>query len=280
MYTEPQRVREEPTPEVEPGQQPELQSAPYIPTSPPTPQPQSVPTPKPKPVPETTPEPPESIPEPPSAEEPELEQPPVPEPEAPVKPEPETPEITEPATPPIALRHPVPGAPVTQWFGKNPQMYKKWGLAGHEGIDFGCRKGTKVSAAADGKVLHCGTSAGYGPLGIYVVLEHHWGDVKGFSVYAHLSEVDKNITVGKKLSVGAKLGESGDTGNVTGPHLHFALLLCDQELDGYVGPKNMGSVWWHDPKPFIAEFNVAGTPNWIEDIDPDHVCGGPPIDYL
>lgn len=44
-------------------------------------------------------------------------------------------------------------APITQAFGENPVVYARFGLAGHNGVDFGVLVGTTVHAAADGEVV-------------------------------------------------------------------------------------------------------------------------------
>ena len=46
----------------------------------------------------------------------------------------------------IKLIVPVIG-PLTQLFGENPEIYKKWGYAGHNGVDYGIPNGTPVGAA-------------------------------------------------------------------------------------------------------------------------------------
>ena len=62
----------------------------------------------------------------------------------------------------IKLMFPV-GGPITQYFGENPDIYKKWGYAGHNGVDFGIPNGTPIIAAADGTVEKVGfEDGGYG----------------------------------------------------------------------------------------------------------------------
>lgn len=121
-------------------------------------------------------------------------------------------------TPPIApqvkrLVWPVVG-PVTQHFGEPPAVF---GQAGHNGIDIAVAEGTPVVAIADGVVMFTGNDApGYGN---YVRCYHP--SISSHSFYAHLSEVD--VQVGQPVKQGDTLGASGNTGNSTGPHLHFEL---------------------------------------------------------
>lgn len=139
----------------------------------------------------------------------------------------------------LVLHLPVAGYPrISQPFGSNSAIYKQFGLAGHEGIDFACPTGTAVMAASNGKVWRAGDSKG--PWGTRVILQHSFG----FTVYAHLSSVW--IPPGRGVMTGQLLGYSGATGNVTGPHLHFCLAL-PQENPGYACPAVMGNFWWHDP---------------------------------
>lgn len=85
----------------------------------------------------------------------------------------------------------------------------------HEGIDYAAAEGTDIWAAADGVVYETGFSAEYGN---YVVLRHINGEM---TYYFHC----KGITVKKDDEVkrGDKIGTVGQTGQATGPHLHFAL---------------------------------------------------------
>jgi len=107
--------------------------------------------------------------------------------------------------------------PVTQLFGENPQDYKY--TNGHAGIDWGCPKGTNVLATMAGMVLradyhhNADGSDGYGK---HVRIQHENGWV---SIYGHLS--DFAVSKGQNVLAGEVIGASGNTGNSTGPHLHF-----------------------------------------------------------
>lgn len=85
----------------------------------------------------------------------------------------------------------------------------------HRGIDYATPIGTTVVATVGGTVVHAGRG-GMGPsFGIHVVIE-----TKGiFHIYAHLSS--ESVKVGQKVVTGQKIGLTGATGNVTGPHLHY-----------------------------------------------------------
>jgi len=93
----------------------------------------------------------------------------------------------------------------------------------HEGIDVQVPDGTRIYAAESGKVIYSGRLGGYGQL---VVLKHA-GPYS--TVYAHLSE--RNVDVGEFVEKGAEIGESGSSGNATGPHLHFEIRRSQRPTD-------------------------------------------------
>ena len=102
----------------------------------------------------------------------------------------------------------------------------------HTGVDIDASKGTEILAAGPGIVV----SAGWGlytevegdisdPYGQAVVVHHDFG-YKGqslYTVYAHMSKII--AVVGQHVETGDVLGLVGDTGETTGPHLHFEVRL-------------------------------------------------------
>jgi murein DD-endopeptidase MepM/ murein hydrolase activator NlpD len=85
--------------------------------------------------------------------------------------------------------------------------------AGHRALDIAVPVGTPVRATMDGRVVHAGWNAqGYGNL---VIVEN--GPYRTY--YAHLDRVP--VGVGETVRAGAVVGYSGNTGNSTGPHLHY-----------------------------------------------------------
>lgn len=88
----------------------------------------------------------------------------------------------------------------------------------HSGQDFAVPGGTVVMAAHGGTVVKAGgNGAGDGPAyGNALVINHGNGT---FSQYAHLSRVD--VKVGQVVKTGQHIALSGNTGNSSGPHLHF-----------------------------------------------------------
>ena len=93
---------------------------------------------------------------------------------------------------------------------------KTQGIHGNNGVDIGASQGTGVVAAASGRVI-LARSGGYnGGYGSMIVIEHERGIQ---TLYAHLRAV--YVTQGQMVTQGQVIGEVGNTGRSTGPHLHF-----------------------------------------------------------
>lgn len=94
----------------------------------------------------------------------------------------------------------------------------------HTGLDMSAPTGTPAGATDDGVVIATGYD-GYG-YGNYVVLGHPGGRA---SLYAHLAQ--SLVRAGDKVTQGQPVGLVGSTGNSTGPHLHFEVLVQGLPLD-------------------------------------------------
>lgn len=93
---------------------------------------------------------------------------------------------------------------------------KTQGLHGYNGIDFGASRGTPVFASASGQVIIARSSGYNGGYGKYVVISHDNGTQ---TLYGHLNAV--GVSVGQSVGQGQYIGDVGNTGRSTGPHLHF-----------------------------------------------------------
>lgn len=94
---------------------------------------------------------------------------------------------------------------------------------GHIALDFGVPVGTPVKATMDGKVVYAGwNNEGYGNL---VIVEN--GPYRTY--FAHLSKIP--VKVGEKVSAGNVVGYSGNTGNSTGPHLHYEVRKNGKQIN-------------------------------------------------
>ncbi|WP_030421963.1 M23 family metallopeptidase [Streptomyces sp. SCSIO 75703] len=105
---------------------------------------------------------------------------------------------------------------LTASFAQNGGMW----ASKHSGQDFAVPVGTDVVAVHGGTVVKAGgNGAGDGPAyGNAVVIKHGSGT---YSQYAHLSRVD--VKVGQVVKTGQHIAKSGNTGNSSGPHLHFEI---------------------------------------------------------
>lgn len=83
----------------------------------------------------------------------------------------------------------------------------------HSGMDFSANIGTPVYATGDGRVTKVGWESGYGKI---IKIDHGFGYV---TWYAHLN--DYKVRVGQRVVRGEVIGEVGNTGKSTGPHLHY-----------------------------------------------------------
>ncbi|MET9554186.1 M23 family metallopeptidase [Streptomyces sp. NPDC006645] len=93
----------------------------------------------------------------------------------------------------------------------------------HSGQDFAVNVGTNVKAVHTGTVVKAGPNgAGDGPAyGNAIVVKHGTGSSAKYSQYAHLSKV--KVHIGQKVDKGQSIALSGNTGNSSGPHLHFEI---------------------------------------------------------
>jgi murein DD-endopeptidase MepM/ murein hydrolase activator NlpD len=93
----------------------------------------------------------------------------------------------------------------------------------HHALDFGVVVGTPVHATMDGKVVYAGwNTEGYGNL---VIVQN--GDYKTY--FAHLSNIP--VSLNQSIKAGSVVGLSGNTGNSTGPHLHYEVRKNNVAID-------------------------------------------------
>ena len=94
---------------------------------------------------------------------------------------------------------------------------KTQGVHGNNGVDFGAHIGTPVYAALGGVVtLTRGGNTWNGGYGNYIVIKHNNGTQ---TLYAHLNSI--GVNQGETVDRGETIGKSGNSGQSTGPHLHF-----------------------------------------------------------
>lgn len=113
----------------------------------------------------------------------------------------------------FAIRWPVRWAGINSPFGSRFHPVLKRRIF-HQGIDTPVRY-EAAYAAADGTVSTAGSMSGYG---LIVIIKH----ANGYETrYAHMSKL--SVRSGQKVKAGDRIGTTGATGRVTGPHLHFEI---------------------------------------------------------
>ena len=138
----------------------------------------------------------------------------------------------------ITLKQPVKSpAVITQGFGDTAVDYSRFGLKGHNGVDYAGKLGDPIFAMADGRV----EKIAYDPkgLGNHIILRHD-----GFrTLYAHLKRA--MVYRGDLISAEKQIAEMGYSGFVVpsderGTHLHVGLIFDDADKNngygGYVDP--------------------------------------------
>jgi len=103
---------------------------------------------------------------------------------------------------------------ITSYFGMRKDPISGV-LQFHDGVDFRANVGTTVIAAMEGTVSVVSENWLYGK---YIIISHPNGYK---TLYGHLNSY--NVRQGDRVARGRKIGESGNTGYSTGPHLHFGI---------------------------------------------------------
>lgn len=140
------------------------------------------------------------------------------------------------------MRYPLDKVYITQKFGENPSIYRQFGMAGHNGVDFRVRFSDSLTgerpcyAAFSGEVIEA-ADQGNGGYGKFVRLQH---GKNAQTVYGHFSKI--LVSKGDKVIAGQKIGITGNTGFSSGAHLHFGFRpegwesIYDNGFKGYVDP--------------------------------------------
>ena len=113
------------------------------------------------------------------------------------------------------LRAPLDFAYISSHFNPNrmhPILHK---IKAHNGVDYAAKRNTPVKASGDGVISFIGKQRGYGR----TIEIKHGGNIK--TLYAHLERFDSKLKQGSKVKQGDIIAYVGDSGQATGPHLHF-----------------------------------------------------------
>ena len=114
------------------------------------------------------------------------------------------------------------GMPVQASFRYTSPFGMRWGRQ-HAGIDMAAPVGTAIYAPADGVVTHASWMSGYGRL---ITIKHDFGIE---TRYGHLSAI--KVSEGQRVSRGDRIGDMGNSGRSTGPHLHYEIRVDGKPID-------------------------------------------------
>jgi len=107
--------------------------------------------------------------------------------------------------------------------------HRKYGLGDKDhGIDLNPGNGYPIQAVADGVVVTAETD---GALGVHIVIEHSVNGQIVRSIYGHMQFGSMMVAVGDTVARGQQIGVVGSTGESTGPHLHFGIMIDGAEVD-------------------------------------------------
>ncbi|GAB6009990.1 M23 family metallopeptidase [Dysgonomonas reticulitermitis] len=122
----------------------------------------------------------------------------------------------------------------------------------HAGMDFSANVGTPVYVTADGTVTLADWKQGYGKC---IIIDHGYGYE---TLYAHLNEY--KVRAGQKVVRGELIGEVGNTGKSTGPHLHYEVQVKGQ-------PDNPAKYYFMDlsPKEYDKMLQIAANHGQVMD---------------
>ena len=133
---------------------------------------------------------------------------------------------------------------ITQEYGANPQIYSRFGMPGHEGVDIRALNNTNIYCCADGVVyrVHTNPDPRVHAYGKHVRVRHKDGYK---TVYGHLAR--PLVRVGQEVKAGELIGRANSTGASTGSHLHLTLKRDGATDRGETNfPKDI-----IDPTPFL-----------------------------
>lgn len=117
--------------------------------------------------------------------------------------------------------YPVNGTVTSEFGYRTHPIYGTQGL--HSGKDIAAAEGTNIYCALDGTVLETGVGE---KSGNYIKVEHEGGVI---TLYAHCKEI--LVNEGIRVRKGEKIALVGATGLVTGPHLHFEVIINSEKCD-------------------------------------------------
>ncbi|MFS4504828.1 peptidoglycan DD-metalloendopeptidase family protein [Clavibacter sp. Sh2141] len=117
------------------------------------------------------------------------------------------------------------GVPISGVFGKRIAPCSNGCSSNHQGVDFAPGMGAPIQSIADG-VVRESVNSDTG-LGVHLVIDHVIDGQLVTSVYGHMLPGSMRVKAGDPVKVGQQIGQVGNTGASTGPHLHLEIRLAD-----------------------------------------------------
>jgi murein DD-endopeptidase MepM/ murein hydrolase activator NlpD len=123
------------------------------------------------------------------------------------------------------IRNPLPNGTFRSGFGMRRHPILGY-MRMHTGVDWSAPRGTPIIAAGNGEVIKAGWDRG--GYGNQTLIKHPNGYVTS---YNHQSAIAKGIKEGAKVRQGQVIGWVGTTGQSTGPHLHYEVIVNGNKVD-------------------------------------------------
>ncbi|WP_395389494.1 M23 family metallopeptidase [Clavibacter michiganensis] len=117
------------------------------------------------------------------------------------------------------------GVPISGVFGHRIAPCSNGCSSDHKGVDFAPGMGAPIQAIADGVVREAVNSDT--GLGVHLVIDHVIDGQLVTSVYGHMLPGSLRVKAGDPVKVGTQIGQVGNTGASTGPHLHLEIHVAD-----------------------------------------------------
>ena len=122
------------------------------------------------------------------------------------------------------MKTPINGSKLSSGFGMRKHPISGYDKL-HKGVDFAAPSGTPIFAAGNGVIEFIGTNGGYGK---FIKIRH---DSVYKTAYAHMKNYKKGLYKGARVKQGDVIGYVGNTGNSTGPHLHYEIIKNNKQIN-------------------------------------------------